>query len=162
MIPAVLKCMMGDGALYMVIVLGEREMGDRWWMVVLMAWKIFGAKRHSAISHQKKYGDSKTFYPLTGGPTKQPHTKRTIRSSPPTTTMVTFLCDGCNETIKKNKVDAHAAKCHSCYAVSCVDCSVSFPGGQLLCMRWTTAVKWLHHIFGSIGHHILHGCNNMF
>ena len=43
--------------------------------------------------------------------------------------MVTFLCDGCNETIKKNKVDAHAAKCRSCYAVSCVDCSVSFPGG---------------------------------
>ncbi|KAL7488071.1 hypothetical protein ACHAW6_013652 [Cyclotella cf. meneghiniana] len=42
--------------------------------------------------------------------------------------MVFFVCDGCNETLKKNKVDAHAAKCRDCYAVSCVDCSVSFPG----------------------------------
>jgi hypothetical protein len=36
--------------------------------VPLMAWKIFGAKRHPAISHQKKNGDSKTLYPpATGG-----------------------------------------------------------------------------------------------
>lgn len=45
-------------------------------------------------------------------------------------TMVFFLCDGCNETLKKNKVDAHAAKCRECWSVSCVDCSQSFPGGK--------------------------------
>ncbi|KAL7461983.1 hypothetical protein ACHAXS_002393 [Conticribra weissflogii] len=42
--------------------------------------------------------------------------------------MVFFCCDGCGETLKKNQVDGHAAKCRDCYAVSCVDCSVSFPG----------------------------------
>ncbi|KAL7494275.1 hypothetical protein ACHAWT_002976 [Skeletonema menzelii] len=44
--------------------------------------------------------------------------------------MVFFLCDGCNETLKKNKVDAHAAKCRECWSVSCVDCSQSFPGDE--------------------------------
>lgn len=103
--------------------------------VPLMAWKIFGAKRHPAISHQKKMATARPCTDrLPAGARAHKTTSQTIRSSPPTTTMVTFLCDGCNETIKKNKVDAHAAKCHSCYAVSCVDCSVSFPGGQLLCM----------------------------
>jgi len=42
--------------------------------------------------------------------------------------MLFFCCDGCGETFKKAKVDAHAAKCRECYAVSCVDCSQSFPG----------------------------------
>lgn len=42
--------------------------------------------------------------------------------------MVFFSCDGCNESLKKNKVDAHAQKCRSCVSVSCVDCSVSFWG----------------------------------
>ncbi|KAL7542754.1 hypothetical protein ACHAXR_012822 [Thalassiosira sp. AJA248-18] len=42
--------------------------------------------------------------------------------------MVFFCCDGCGETFKKAKVDFHAAKCRECYAVSCVDCSLSFPG----------------------------------
>lgn len=41
--------------------------------------------------------------------------------------MVFFLCDKCNETLKKSKVDAHAAKCF-CESVSCVDCSVRFYG----------------------------------
>lgn len=42
--------------------------------------------------------------------------------------MVFFVCEGCNETLKKNKVDAHAARCRNCWAVSCVDCSVVFEG----------------------------------
>eukprot|EP00536_Pseudo-nitzschia_multiseries_P005301 jgi/Psemu1/238392/estExt_Genewise1.C_980006 len=42
--------------------------------------------------------------------------------------MVFFCCDGCGETLKKNKVDAHAARCRQCASVSCVDCSVSFWG----------------------------------
>lgn len=46
--------------------------------------------------------------------------------------MVFFSCDGCGEMLKKNQVDAHAYKCRRCYAVSCVDCSRSFPGGTYL------------------------------
>lgn len=42
--------------------------------------------------------------------------------------MVFFICDGCGESMKKAKVDAHAAKCRQCFSVSCVDCSQSFPG----------------------------------
>ncbi len=41
-----------------------------------------------------------------------------------------FVCSGCNETLKKNKVDAHASRCRDCWAVSCVDCSVVFPGND--------------------------------
>ena len=69
--------------------------------------------------------------------------------------MVFFTCDGCGETLKKNQVDAHASRCRNCYAVreirfgfseltcsginlislffqqvSCVDCSISFYGGE--------------------------------
>lgn len=44
--------------------------------------------------------------------------------------MVFFVCEGCNETLKKNKVDAHAARCRNCWAVSCVDCSVVFEGND--------------------------------
>jgi cell growth-regulating nucleolar protein len=42
--------------------------------------------------------------------------------------MVFFVCEGCNETLKKNQVDRHAQRCKSCYAVTCVDCQVTFPG----------------------------------
>jgi cell growth-regulating nucleolar protein len=44
--------------------------------------------------------------------------------------MVFFVCEGCNESLKKNKVDAHAARCRNCWAVSCVDCSVVFKGND--------------------------------
>lgn len=44
-------------------------------------------------------------------------------------TMVVFSCDGCGEVLKKNQVDAHAARCRSCASVSCADCAVSFYGG---------------------------------
>lgn len=44
--------------------------------------------------------------------------------------MVSFSCDGCGNILKKNQVDNHAYKCRQCYAVSCVDCHVSFPGGK--------------------------------
>eukprot|EP00981_Chlorochromonas_danica_P004563 scaffold912_cov187-Ochromonas_danica.AAC.41 len=42
--------------------------------------------------------------------------------------MVYFVCEGCNETLKKNQVDKHAYSCKSCHAVTCVDCQVSFYG----------------------------------
>ena len=44
--------------------------------------------------------------------------------------MVFFVCEGCNETVKKNKVDSHASRCRNCWAVSCVDCSVVFEGND--------------------------------
>ena len=42
--------------------------------------------------------------------------------------MVFFVCEGCNESLKKNKVDAHAVRCRNCWAVTCVDCSKTFEG----------------------------------
>lgn len=41
--------------------------------------------------------------------------------------MVFFVCEGCNESLKKNQVDKHAMKCANCWAVTCVDCNVTFP-----------------------------------
>ncbi len=42
--------------------------------------------------------------------------------------MVFFVCEGCNESLKKAQVDSHANRCHSCHAVTCVDCNVTFWG----------------------------------
>jgi cell growth-regulating nucleolar protein len=44
--------------------------------------------------------------------------------------MVFFVCDGCNETLKKNQVDKHAGRCYKCYSVTCVDCNQTFPGND--------------------------------
>lgn len=44
--------------------------------------------------------------------------------------MVFFVCEGCNESLKKNQVDKHASRCRSCHAVTCVDCSVTFYGND--------------------------------
>jgi cell growth-regulating nucleolar protein len=44
--------------------------------------------------------------------------------------MVFFVCEGCNETLKRNQVDIHALKCRACHAVTCVDCSVTFHGND--------------------------------
>lgn len=43
--------------------------------------------------------------------------------------MVFFVCDTCNETLKKNQVDKHCYRC-SCPSVTCVDCSVTFYGND--------------------------------
>ena len=40
------------------------------------------------------------------------------------------MCEGCNESLKKAQVDNHAARCRSCYAVTCVDCNVTFPDDE--------------------------------
>ena len=42
--------------------------------------------------------------------------------------MVSFICDACQETVKKNKVDAHSWRCRNCWWLSCVDCGVRFEG----------------------------------
>jgi len=44
--------------------------------------------------------------------------------------MVFFVCEGCNESLKKNQVDKHAMRCRSCAAVTCVDCQVTFWGND--------------------------------
>ncbi|TPX56951.1 hypothetical protein PhCBS80983_g04165 [Powellomyces hirtus] len=41
--------------------------------------------------------------------------------------MVSFVCESCQETLKKAKLDQHTYRCH--YAqFSCIDCSVTFQG----------------------------------
>jgi len=40
--------------------------------------------------------------------------------------MVFFTCGGCGESLKKNRVDKHAASCRSCAYVTCIDCSKDF------------------------------------
>ncbi|KAG0315530.1 hypothetical protein BG000_005149, partial [Podila horticola] len=43
--------------------------------------------------------------------------------------MVSFVCDTCQETVKKPKLDQHFNRCP--YAqFSCIDCSVSFQGTE--------------------------------
>ena len=39
--------------------------------------------------------------------------------------MVTFVCESCNETLKKNQVEKHGQRCRHC-RVTCVDCSRTF------------------------------------
>jgi cell growth-regulating nucleolar protein len=39
-----------------------------------------------------------------------------------TSQMVFFVCEGCNESLKKNQVDKHASMCRSCWAVTCGIC----------------------------------------
>lgn len=39
--------------------------------------------------------------------------------------MVTFVCESCNETLKKNQVEKHGHRCRQCH-VTCVDCSRTF------------------------------------
>jgi len=44
--------------------------------------------------------------------------------------MVSFVCDTCQETVKKNKVQNHCFKCRDCWVLSCVDCGVRFQGEE--------------------------------
>nr|CAB3263571.1 cell growth-regulating nucleolar protein-like [Phallusia mammillata] len=42
--------------------------------------------------------------------------------------MVFFTCNGCGESLKKNKVDKHASGCRNCEYLTCIDCSKDFWG----------------------------------
>ena len=43
--------------------------------------------------------------------------------------MVSFVCDVCQETLKKPKLDSHKARCH--HAIfSCIDCYKTFSGTE--------------------------------
>jgi cell growth-regulating nucleolar protein len=41
--------------------------------------------------------------------------------------MVSFVCDTCQETLKKAKLEAHTHRCRN-YQFSCIDCFVTFTG----------------------------------
>lgn len=42
--------------------------------------------------------------------------------------MPVFVCEACNETLKRAKVQAHAASCRGCWVLSCMDCNKKFEG----------------------------------
>ncbi|XP_066927223.1 cell growth-regulating nucleolar protein-like isoform X3 [Clytia hemisphaerica] len=43
--------------------------------------------------------------------------------------MVSFICDACGNTVKKNQVEKHyQTACRNCSVLSCIDCGVDFPG----------------------------------
>jgi len=43
--------------------------------------------------------------------------------------MVTFVCDVCGDTVKKNRVDKHCqTKCRSAWVFTCMECGKTFEG----------------------------------
>jgi len=40
--------------------------------------------------------------------------------------MVFYTCNGCGESLKKNKVEKHVTVCRSCQYMTCMDCSKDF------------------------------------
>lgn len=42
--------------------------------------------------------------------------------------MVFFVCEACNESLKKNKVETHSYTCRNCWVLTCVDCNQQFSG----------------------------------
>ena len=44
--------------------------------------------------------------------------------------MVFFSCNGCGESLKKQKVEQHSYACSSYTNVSCIDCNVTFAGSE--------------------------------
>ena len=44
--------------------------------------------------------------------------------------MVFFICDVCQETLKKSAVDKHCMRCRDCWYLSCVDCGKVFAGEE--------------------------------
>lgn len=40
--------------------------------------------------------------------------------------MVVFTCNGCNESLRRNSVEAHFNHCGTCKSVACIDCLVDF------------------------------------
>lgn len=43
--------------------------------------------------------------------------------------MVTFMCDACGISVRKNQVEKHYMnQCRNCTVLSCIDCGKDFPG----------------------------------
>ena len=64
--------------------------------------------------------------------------------------MVSFICDACGNTVKKNQVEKHyQTACRNCSVLSCIDCGVDFPGdayaSHTSCI--TEAEKYQGHLY---------------
>ena len=64
--------------------------------------------------------------------------------------MVSFICDACGNTVKKNQVEKHyQTVCRNCSVLSCIDCGVDFPGdayaSHTSCI--TEAEKYQGHLY---------------
>ena len=46
--------------------------------------------------------------------------------------MPVFICEFCNETLKRNKVEQHSYTCRGCWVLSCMDCNARFEGNEYL------------------------------
>ena len=46
--------------------------------------------------------------------------------------MPIFICEGCNETLKRNKVSQHQWSCKRSWVLSCMDCNKRFEGEDYL------------------------------
>lgn len=44
--------------------------------------------------------------------------------------MVYYVCNGCGDSLKRNKVDQHAMQCYGCDYVTCIDCNKDFWGND--------------------------------
>ena len=44
--------------------------------------------------------------------------------------MVTFICENCDKTLKKNQVDRHLYQCNSDPYLVCIDCNKTFTGNS--------------------------------
>jgi len=64
--------------------------------------------------------------------------------------MVSFICNACGNTVKKNQVEKHyQQQCRNCSVLSCIDCGVDFPGDSYAahtsCI--TEAEKYQGHLY---------------
>jgi hypothetical protein len=64
-------------------------------------------------------------------------------------TMPIFICEACNETLKRNKVQQHRYGCRNCWVMSCMDCNQRFEGddflGHTTCV--TEAERYQGHLY---------------
>ena len=51
--------------------------------------------------------------------------------------MVVFICEACNESLKRAKVAQHRYSCRGCWTLSCMDCNLRFNGDDYLGGRET-------------------------
>lgn len=64
--------------------------------------------------------------------------------------MVSFICDACGNSVRKNQVEKHYQNaCRNCSVLSCIDCGVDFPGDSYAthtsCI--TEAEKYQGHLY---------------
>jgi len=64
--------------------------------------------------------------------------------------MVSFICDACGNSVRKNQVEKHYQnQCRNCSVLSCIDCGVDFPGDSYInhtsCI--TEAEKYQGHLY---------------